>query len=416
VTDLWTYEVGIRPYRVIAEERGDRHGMVYLRFWTGTNWTRETTGERVRTKGGALVKSKCAAIEKLARQKYADLSAGVGPEPSAPKRLTIVDGLLKAMDRHRGLYPKDTPHRREVERELRRVAAILGEHRTWDSIRRGDIVEIYRKRAATLRTQGHDGKRGAEITVARLLAVGEWLRGEELIPEAACRAPLRWKKVLGDELEAPEPHRPRHTVEELRKILAAAPQVDPRLALALQLGAELRLGQVLRVRRSDVDLDAGMLRVRGKGKKGGQLVKLIPTQLDTLRWAVAGFLAPLEALGTDYPLLPAGQLTGGRKTDATPVCRKEQATGGSVGRRTALAWFHEAEAVAGVPSIPGRGWVGLRRGGVDGAKGLGVSREVLKEFGGWSDTQVPDGIYADQESLEAIGKAADARASIRGVV
>jgi hypothetical protein len=43
----------------------------------------------------------------------------------------------------------------------------------------------------------------------------------------------------------------------------------------------------------------------------------------------------------------------------------------------------------------------VRRAAVDAAKAAGISREGLQAHGGWSDTQMPDRIYADQEASRA---------------
>ena len=44
----------------------------------------------------------------------------------------------------------------------------------------------------------------------------------------------------------------------------------------------------------------------------------------------------------------------------------------------------------------------------------GISQHGLKEHGGWSDTQVPNQIYADQEAESAREEAKQIRAQIRG--
>jgi len=44
----------------------------------------------------------------------------------------------------------------------------------------------------------------------------------------------------------------------------------------------------------------------------------------------------------------------------------------------------------------------------------GISQHGLKEHGGWSDTQVPDQIYPDQEAEWAREEAKGIRAQIRG--
>jgi hypothetical protein len=81
--------------------------------------------------------------------------------------------------------------------------------------------------------------------------------------------------------------------------------VDPRTELAVEVGAELRLGQVLRVMRSELDLTArdlapygtpyGKLKVRGRGKKGGETIVLTLEQRAAIDRSLAGYLSDLEA-------------------------------------------------------------------------------------------------------------------------
>ena len=77
-------------------------------------------------------------------------------------------------------------------------------------------------------------------------------------------------------------------------------------------------------------------------------------------------------------------------------------------------WFKQAEVIANVPHIPGRGAYGMKRQSVDAAKALGISREGLQRLGGWRTTQMADQIYADQTADYARDEARDVRAKIRG--
>jgi hypothetical protein len=85
-----------------------------------------------------------------------------------------------------------------------------------------------------------------------------------------------------------------------------------------------------------------------------------------------------------------------------------------VGRTAILKWFRKAEELAKVRHVAGRGAYGLRRVAVDAAKERHISREGLKSLGGWTDTQVPDSIYADQDAGYARAEAAQIRAQMRG--
>jgi integrase len=205
----------------------------------------------------------------------------------------------------------------------------------------------------------------------------------------------------------------------MRAILAHAGAVDPRLALVLALGAELRIGQVRRARRQDLSLEAGTFVVHGRGKKGGETIDLTAGQLVVVREALAtGYLRDVEAAYQahaldDYRLFPQGQMPGGRSgAPVATVARHADAQ--PLDERTLIVWFREAEALAGVESQRGRAFYGLRRQAVDAAKEGGISREGLQHLGGWSDSQVPDRIYADQESKVHRAEAAQVRARIRG--
>jgi integrase len=305
---------------------------------------------------------------------------------------------------------------REVER-----AARIWNDAPWATIRRADLRALWRQRIAELRGTGATGLRGAEITAARVLAVAQWLRDEELIPSDAGVPRRTWKEELRNdwlelsgERSVPAPNRPRHTLEEMRQILLAARAVDPRFHLLMVLGAEVRLGQVVRCRRSDLDLAKGLLTVHGRRGKRGVLVELTAGQRQVAREAVTtGYLRELERIAPDYPLFPAGQMPGGRKgDDAHAVARHLEAE--PVNRKTIHEWFHAAEVVAKVPSVAGRAAYGVKRAAVDAVKAAGISREGLMAHAGWTDTQMADRVYADQQAEHARHEAAAMRAKIRG--
>jgi integrase len=430
IATAWQYTLGQLPYQVTAYERLAKGGVVYLRWRASTkkgrNWKHKSLGFAVRDGGGRLIREAEKRAQDETAKQLALLITGL-PREEIATRLTLRQGRNLAFEPQTGKYPTNTAHRRETDRALLFAIAVLGEDRTWDTIRKADLRRLWRARIEQITGKGKAGLRGAEVVIARLLTVAEWLRSEELIPSTACVAPRHWKQELsGDWREITEartdyePARPRHTAAELRQILAVAPRVDPRFALLLALGAELRLGQVVRGRRVDLDLVAGTFTVRRRGKKRGTVVKLTRGQLAAARAAIGagGYLEPLETRALpegsdrDYPLFPQGQLTGGRKGEPHAVDRHR--TAAPVNRRTLQQWFKEAEQLAGIAHVKGRGAYGLRRAAVDGAKELGISREGLKEHGGWVDSQMPDQVYADQEADYARDEARDVRAKIRG--
>jgi integrase len=421
--DVWEESVGFLPHKVTAYEEPARKSVVYLRWRHDGNWKKKSLRRGVRTARGRLDPVAVRwALEQAAAQ-YARLIAGVPSAERAPRApLTIRQGLTAAINEHTGKYPTDTPHRREVVRELERAIGEWGADTAWADIKRADLRKLWRRRILTLRAEKADGLRGAEITVQRVNAVAAWLRDEELIPAGACVAPRQWKQELrADWLELskeralPDPKRPRHTLDEMRKILAVAGRIDPRFELAMAVGAELRLGQVLRCRRPDLDLEHATITVRGKGQKRGVVSKLTAGQMRVVTHALTrGYLRELEGAAADYPLFPAGQLTGGRKMEDPRATLRRHGAAPALGRSVLDGWFHEAERLAEVAPVKGRAAYGLRRAAVDAVKAAKISREGLQAHGGWADTQMPDRIYADQQMDYAQDEAREARAKLRG--
>lgn len=418
----WSFSVGFLPHKVSVYERPDREGTLYLAWRDGGNWARKSLRRGLRTTRGTIDKAIEVWAKEQANQHYARLVAGLSAaEQLVVSPLTLADGLAKAIDPAEGKYPTHTGHRREVVREMTRAMTYLGTTTLWADVKRADLRRLWRGRIQELRGNERVGMRGAEITIQRLLAVAQWLRDEELIPAEACIAPRTWRAELKkDWIELtgargePTPDRPRYTISESRALLAAAPALDPRYALLLALGAELRGGQVVRARRPDVDLTHATFTVFARGRKKGVVVELTAGQVRAFTEAITtGYLHELEQHAADYPLFPAGQMPGSRK--GHPVATVERhATGRPMDMSAMRAWHRLAEEKVEIPNQKGRSLYGLRRAAVDAAKALGISREGLKAHGGWSDTQVPDTIYAEQEQSYARIEARDIRKKIRG--
>jgi hypothetical protein len=125
---------------------------------------------------------------------------------------------------------------------------------------------------------------------------------------------------------------------------------------------------------------------------------------------VASSTSAAESNGTNASTLP----TRDRRTPEFPVAALDRYSGVHVGDTAVRKWVKAAERLAGIPEVKGRAWYGARRAGVDLGKKEKISREGLQELGGWTDSQVPDSIYADQERDYAREEAAAVRARFRG--
>jgi hypothetical protein len=439
---LWEESYGFPPDVITVYERAEKGYTLYLRRWdkAAGNWRRKSLRRSLRDESGAYLKPRAQnevkAWARLEAKRWHEELTGAGAPTEEPPRppFTVGEAYAHVSDPGRGqLRTKTQGYRNEVKAALLVAARVWGAGRAWNTIRKADLRELGRKRIEELAADPDVkvGYRAAEITVARVITVANWLRDDDLIDEGACVPPSSWKKELAESWAAhhqktavPLPQRPRHAEAEVRRLRAQAWAVDPRLGLILELGAELRSGQVRRAMRTDLDLEGGgvaphgRVTIHGKGKKRGAVVHLTKQQRSSVDRALQGYLVRLEAAyqaGTlaDYPLFPNGQLPGGRRGE--PVATVERhATAGFLSPRTLGVWFREAEDLAEVPHVEGRLFYGARRVAVDGAKNRQVSRDALKELGGWADTQIPDTIYADAESAHFREEARRARESIRG--
>ncbi len=448
----WTFSVGqrARPHRVTVYENTQRGGVLSLRWYVETHDGRkpksESLGKRLRTADGKIVRETERWAKAQAQAKHQALLRGEGTtaDPSVDAApLTIGEAKAKITDPKQGRYPKKSAHRRETENALDFACTVWGGERTWDTIRKGDLRALGRARVDQLRKLGHDGLAGAEHTVQRVLTVAQWLRDEELIEPGACVPGKNWKEELraywlevSERHELPKPHRPRYTINEALKIIEASATVDPRLHLMLSLAPNQRLGQVARTHRSNVHLETNDVRIPSRGKKKGAAIVMTAGERQVLDDALAtGYLRLLEAAYlageiADYPLFPAGQMPGARvlrrgtpseskwpswRPPETPTATVERhATAGFIEPKTIQDWFKAAEAKAEITSVKGRGPYGVRRAFVDAGKKAKISREGLTALGGWSDPQMADRVYAEDEQRYAQEEARDVRARIRG--
>lgn len=426
----WRWSVGSGSSKVTALELPHRRNGLYLRWRARGNWAVQSLQLTCRTATGRLIKAACEAAQTAARAKSRELAEAAAALPVPGEPVTLAQAEALAFHPDRGRWTRETANGKELARALALAAEHWGPRRRWHELTRADWRSLWRWRLRALQAAGHRGYRGSELLVQHVATVADWLVEEGHVLRV--QGPERkWREQLAaDYLRAmdalPEAHRPRHTLDEMRRILEAAQHGDPRFALLMALGAELRLGQVVRCRRSDLDLERGTLRVRGRGTKGGTTVQLTGGQLVAVINALHGYLHRLEGLSPvegmsleqgsnvcDYPLFPQGPLPGGRKGQGVADPERHMRVN-PVNRRWVLAQFRRAEALAGVPHVPGRGAYGVKRAAVDAVKSMGISREGLKAHGGWASTEIPDRIYADGEAVYAREEAARLRARIRG--
>jgi len=415
--ELWSESVGLLPHRVTAFENPAKAGTVYLRWRVNNNWKKKSLGAKLRDGRGRVVVTVRRAALLAAEEQYERLTGKRAPEATTGPALTIEQAWPIVSHPQTGLYPVLTRYAAEVARSLAHAGRIWGASTEWNAIDRAHLRMLGRTRVDEIRARGLTGYRAAEATLGHVLAVAAWLRDEERIAISACVAPKGWKTQLREYWRqvappgaTPKPQRPRHSLDEMRALLKIAGDVDPRLALLMAFGAELRLGQVRLCRRTDVSAEHKTLTVHDAGHKHGTVVEL--TRGQWAAWEVAtndgGYLSDLEGGAmADYYLFPAGRLVKGQATARN--CER-----GPIDRSAIRAWFDEAEELAGIAHVAGRGAYGLRRVAVDTAKAFGISREGLKQQGGWQDSHIPDAIYAEQDSASARKEAADIRRRIRG--
>jgi len=414
----WEGRLGVWPHVVWYGERLDKGGVCYLRWWvpSRTNWQWESCRTKVRTAAGALSAGHQDQVIELAKRRHDLLLGHITEDPRAQLApITLRQTWAVITEPDSGRFPARTPYRDSLETAIDDATKVLGADFAWLHFDEAAFTRVTRRKVHDARKRGHTGYRAAVALGTSLITLMGLLREAKRLPaNIAIPGGRRWRKDLlrfVADLQGgiePEIQRPRHSADEMRAIIGRAPLVDPRFALMIALGAELRLGQVRRARRSHLDMEKGLFRTPGRGDKRGALVELTRGQLVAVRGALAGYLAPMEAALPDYPLFPQGMLL---KELAQP---ERHGSAEPIDKRTVNAWFVAAEKLAGVAHVKGRAAYGLRRRAVDEAIAAGITPDGLQQLGGWSSDRMPQTIYRDKNREIARGEAAAQRARIRG--
>lgn len=468
----WTFSYGPKPYTVFAFERPERGNQVFIRW---TNLSKDDQRERglhrrekqglgmvVRDPATGLLDPKLVrAAELQVQQFHARLITGSLPQtpaeraaeklPTVPTAdtLNLREGFRLALDPKRGKYASTETRRYDdmAQYESRlfglkpATRPLINPATAWRDLQLRDVRALWRTMADHyVRTEGREyGVRVAEQIVDAIFSVASWLREDSHIAPDAARPPDGWRKRLREEWaqrtdEQPHrPHRPRHTVDEFRRIFAGLndPRVDPRIRLAIELAAECRTGQVLRCTRRMMTLTEvdpanyesspagalGQVIIPGAGKKHGETVVLTPEQRHAVDDALAGYLANYETAWKageieDYYLFPGSRMrmldeTGARWT------RRVRAGVKPMSRDGARVAFKELEAIAKVDHIQRRGWYGLRRQAADMAETATNDDRVKDRLGGWQDSETRKSIYQDRETDDLRAQAANVRRQLR---
>jgi hypothetical protein len=312
---LWSTTIGKHGTKVWVGERGKPGSPLAVRFtWAGRPVYR-TIGLRIRDEYGRIRISKRDEALKIAKESYLrPLTVGRNPLVQAPVRnletVTLKQAFERALELGRGMYVVDSRHRRDMMRASHDVLQALGASFPLNSLLPFTAEVVWRHLLEEALANGTDpnGWRKAEKAVQVLYQTARWMH--ERCPASVRHIvlPRIWKSRLRDEWEAAfacpirDPKTLRHTREETLKLFARLSEADPRLALEIELGADLRAGQVIRVKRRYLNIGSvgvygcGLLDVRGRGKKKGEVVHLDPERRSFIDRCLApgGQLSELE--------------------------------------------------------------------------------------------------------------------------
>ncbi len=396
----------------------------------------------IRNAAGALVKEKIARAQHIAEAQSARLAADRAGtwQGSVFPSLTLRQGVEVALATDPGgVYLGAARQRADAKRLVRRfVNDFLPGDDLWDAVRPDDVMAGISRWVACIadERQAHPvadptkstvtshirSPRSLEIAVAALTKITQWLVQGRRVSGEYVLVPKDWHAQLGrlwEERfkEEHTPRRPRHDSADVASLLrSTADHADARFKLLFDLGAELRLGQLLACNRTDLTIERRGARCRitlhipRRGSKPGTDIELDDAQVERMQAILAsGYLFKLEreyltAARANYPLFPGGKLRKGVVPPRTRLSRWN--------RRSALDAFHELEKLAGITPVRGRGWYGVRRTMIDVAA-LHYDDDLLLEKIGGNSRETRNRVYRDRENRELLGRAKEARNAVR---
>jgi hypothetical protein len=312
---LWQYQIGEPPHTVTAIERLDRNRVVEVRWWVGAldryqhrslklyvrnddgvvdPWLEQEAVRRTEEfyrelrrgdEGGSGETATARAVEAIPVERDEEGIGDARPRRELTGGVSLRKGFDLATAVPDGLYVVETEHLSDVRRAADTIVRLIGrtpesKTRCWEDLRQAVVRKLWLRLAEEYRDSKRGGPVWAERCVVVLLQVAQWLVVEQVTHHRVdikreWRAQLRreWEQITG---VAVEPAAPRHSEAEVQRLFTTLehPDVDPRIALALPLGAEARLGQVARLRRRNVDLrpvgafGLGRVKVKGPARRG----------------------------------------------------------------------------------------------------------------------------------------------------
>jgi hypothetical protein len=407
-----------------AYERKDRGLAIYTRVRNpdGRGYReKQQLCDPIRDAAGKIDPRLEAEAIRMAVERQALRASGIDDVRTGP--LTLERAFRRMLHDTEGRYAGATYRKYDVERYSKTILAILGAGLMCEAIRHAHYRKLWRALAHEHAKSGKYGPSAADKICGVLRTLISWLHEEELLEAGTGLPAASWKQTMKKEwteiTDEPvnPPRKPRYARSEQEKLWFALPLGDPRHEIGCQIGAEKRLGQVRRSRRSDVlpygGHRIGRVRLHGKGRKStGQPPILTMEARHVLTRAMTrGVLADLEAAYqrgeiSDYYLIPGGRLhTVKTRKGSRLRARVENANRpwGRTGMRR--AWLR-LEAIAGVPHERGRDWYGLRRISTDLAEDVEKDDRVLNDTSGHEDS-------ATRRKYQEDGRLGVAEASLR---
>jgi hypothetical protein len=366
--DYWTKTVG----DLTAFERTDRGNEIWTRLWfkDQKRYRRQFLCAPIRVRGKIDTTLENAAVTKLIERER-DLAATTDADDTtiAKGPLTLSKARQMILHADTGKWAKESEWKKAVKTHLDIAIPIIGAARTPESLRHADYRRLWRTLIRTHLTDSIYGLRSIEMIVGSFRSMIVWLQMEGHVEAGIGQPAQGWKQsMIQDWTETTdkppkEPKQPRYSRAEEKRMWAARPKVDPRLGMLIELGAELRIGQVRRGRRSDIFAHGGHaiggVVIHGRGKKRGETFFFTDRQRAYVEAAMRdGYLSDLEdayQAGTieDYYLAPGEFLARGKAQlkNANALISKKGLT----------KWWLSLEQAAVVEHVKGRLWYGERR-------------------------------------------------------